>query len=124
MVGVGVVLFDQLFSLPKVHQGIIIEKVEVPKKALTPYMVPYGGLKSYRGTVGIRVHDFHQWIAVVRSDDNEILKVHCSTDHYATKEVGDTLLFKEYKGDLLGIDYLVHSEEDTLQTDWNKVFKH
>ena len=121
---VFVILFDQLFSKPTIHQGVIIEKIEVPRKGTVagPHITPYGGKKTYNYI--ITAEKYHQWIALVKSDDNEILKVHCSSDHYYGKEVGDTILFKEYKGDLLKVDYLIHSEEDTLQTDWDKVFHH
>lgn len=117
------VFYDQLFSKPKVHMGIIIEKIEVPKnKVAGPHVLPYGGSKSYKYM--ITAEKYHQWIALVKSDDNDTLKVHCSSDHFFNRDIGDTILFKEYKGDLLKIDYLIHSEEDTLQTDWDKVFRH
>lgn len=121
---VFVILFDQLFSQPTLHQGVIIEKIEVPRKGTVagPHISPYGGKRTYKYI--ITAEKYHQWIALVRSDSNDTLKVHCSSDHFSSKEIGDTILFKEYEGDLLKIDYLIHSEEDTLQTDWNKVFKH
>lgn len=118
-----VVFYDQLFSKPKIHQGIIIDKIEIPKnKVAGLHVLPYGGSRSYKYTISSE--KYHQWIALVKSDDNDTLKVHCSSDHFFNRDIGDTILFKEYKGDLLKIDYLIHSEEDTLQTDWDKVFKH
>lgn len=117
------VLYDQLFSKPTIHSGVILEKIEVPRgKAASPYIVPYGGSKSYK--YAITSEKYHQWIALVKADDEQILKVHCTSNHFETKNVGDTILFKEYQGNLLKIEYLSHSEEDTVAIDWEKVFKH
>ena len=115
-------IYDQLFSKPVVHQGIILEKIEVPRNSAGPHVVPYSGSKSFKYI--ITSEKYHQWIALVRADDGDTLKVHCSSDHFLAKGVGDTILFKEYKGSLLKVDYLSHSEEDTVDTDWNKVFHH
>jgi hypothetical protein len=34
------------------------------------------------------------------------------SDHYEIKQIGDTLHFKEYTGELLHIEYFSHNEED------------
>lgn len=119
-IAAGLIIFDSLFSAPKIHRGIIVEKVFIPQHhAVSPYALPYGGYKSYKYTINSQ--KYHQWIAFVKSEDDTI-KVHCTSAHYEDKKIGDTLLFKEYKGDLLGIDYLSHSEEDTVASDF-KTFK-
>ena len=118
-----IVLYDQLFSKPTIHEGVILEKIEVPRSTASgPNVTPYSRARTYKYI--ITSEKYHQWIALVKTDEGEILKVHCSSDHFFGKNVGDTILFKEYQGKLLKIDYLSHSEEDTVETDWNKVFHH
>jgi len=112
---IGLVIYDQLFSPPKVHDGIIIHKVYIPTNTAGTNVLPYSGYRTYKYV--IQSQKYHQWIAIVKTDDGDTLKIHCTSNHYNQKNIGDTLLFKEYKGDLFGIDYLSHSEEDTVQTD-------
>jgi len=113
---IGLFVYDQLFSAPKIHQGIIIHKTFIPQRNVVgPNTTHYGGHRAYKYI--IQSQKYHQWIAIVVADDGDTLKVHCSSDHYEAKNLGDTLLFKEYKGNLFGVDYLSHSEEDTIQND-------
>ncbi|GHM98514.1 hypothetical protein WSM22_00040 [Cytophagales bacterium WSM2-2] len=112
----GVFIYDQLFSAPKVHQGIILHKMYIPQRtAVGPNATPYAGHRAYKYI--IQAQKYHQWIAIVLADDGDTLKVHCTSDHYESNNIGDTLLFKEYKGHLFGVDYLSHSEEDTVKSD-------
>jgi hypothetical protein len=53
-----------------------------------------------------------QWIAFVKTGDGQILKVNCHIHHYEQTQVGDTLQFKEYTGEIFHIDYFIHNEED------------
>jgi len=107
----GIIAYDVLFSKPLIMKGVIVDKIHVPSKsAAGPHVLPYGNYKSYDYTINAEKHD--QWIAFVKVNDGSILKVNCHTDHYDIKQVGDTLHFKEYNGDLLGIDYFSHNEED------------
>ncbi len=107
----GLVVYDVLFSKPLIMKGVIVEKVYVPKKnAVGPHILPYGNYKAYDYTVTAEKQD--QWIAFVRIEDGTVLKVNCHTDHYEVKQIGDTLHFKEYTGELLHIDYFSHNEED------------
>ncbi|MGC4023350.1 MAG: hypothetical protein QM734_16090 [Cyclobacteriaceae bacterium] len=116
LIFLGVVTYDQLFSEPKIHKGIILHKTFIPERnANAPNVLPYGSYKAYKYT--IQSQKFHQWIAIVKADDGDTLKVHCTSDHYEQKVEGDTLLFKEYRGNLFGIDYLSHIEEDTVAAD-------
>jgi hypothetical protein len=106
-----VIAYDVLFSKPLIMQGVIVEKIYVPNKQVAgPHVLPYGKYKSYDYTITTEKHD--QWIAFVKTDDGTVLKVNCHTDHYDIKQVGDTLHFKEYTGELLHIDYFSHNEED------------
>ena len=108
---------DQLTSAARVHEGIIIQMDSVPsQQSASPNIGSYGGgRRVYK--YNIQVQRFPQMIALVRADDGDTLKVHCSESHFQSKGVGDTLLFKEYKGDVFGIKFLSHSEEDTVMTD-------
>lgn len=111
LLAIGIVAYDVLFSKPLVMQGVIVEKIYVPNKHVSgPHVLPYGKYKSYDYTITTEKHD--QWIAFVKTYDGTVLKVNCHTDHYDTKQVGDTLHFKEYTGELLHIDYFSHNEED------------
>lgn len=108
--------YDQIFSDPKVHQGIVLDKVFIPRHtAVGPNTTSYGRNRSYKYI--IQAQKYHQWIAIVKADDGDTLKVHCTSDHYEKTSLGDTLLFKEYKGRVFGINYLAHSEEDTVKND-------
>jgi len=68
--------------------------------------------RSYKYIV--QTQKYHQWVAIVKADDGDTIKVHCNSAHFEVTNIGDTLRFKEYKGDVFGIDYLAHSEEDTV----------
>ena len=59
----------------------------------------------------VQTHQHEQWIAFVKINDGTIMKVHCTSDHYDQKQVGDNLRFKEYTGGLLGIEYSAYNEE-------------
>jgi len=108
---IGFITYDVLFSKPLIMQGVIVEKIYVPSKnAASQSILPYGKFRSYDYTITAEKHD--QWIAFVKIDAGKVLKVNCRTDHYSIKQVGDTLHFKEYTGELLGIDYFSHNEED------------
>jgi hypothetical protein len=110
-IGIGLVAFDVLFSKPLILQGIIVDKVYVPNGSNSGQnIMPYMKYKSYDYVVTAEKHE--QWIAFVRLQDDQILKVNCHSHHYEQKHIGDTLHFKEYTGEMFGIDYFSHSEED------------
>jgi len=103
--------YDIFFSKPLIMQGIIVDKVYMPQKnAAGPNVLPYMRYKSYDYMVTAEKHE--QWIAFVKTDDGQLLKVNCHSHHYEQKNVGDTLHFKEYIGEIFGIDYFSHNEED------------
>lgn len=111
LIAVGVIGYDVLFSKPKIMSGIVVDKLYVPAKQNSgPSVTPYSRYKSYDYTITAQKQ--HQWIAFVKLSDGSVLKVNCHSDHYEQKQIGDTLHFKEYTGDLLGIDYFSHNEED------------
>ena len=108
---IGFVAYDVLFSKPLILKGVIVEKIFVPSKNTAGrHVLPYGKYRSYDYTVTAEKHE--QWIAFVKTADGNVLKVNCHSDHYEIKQIGDTLHFKEYKGELLHIDYFSHNEED------------
>ncbi len=110
IIGLFVVfLYDLLFSAPDHRQGTIIEKIFVPARSVTG-AAPYGGVK--RGIYSITTQQEEQWIALVRMENGEILKVHCLPGHYQAKKVGDVIHFKKYEGKLLHIEYFAHNEEE------------
>jgi hypothetical protein len=103
--------YDIFFSKPLIMQGIIVDKVYMPSKnAAGPNVLPYMRYKSYDYMVTSEKHE--QWIAFVKTEQGQILKVNCHSHHYEQKHVGDTLHFKEYIGEIFGIDYFSHNEED------------
>ena len=102
------VAYDLLFSKPDLQEGIILEKVFVPG---TPSFggTPYGGAR--RGNFFVTVHKDDQWIALVKTKDGKTVQVHCLSEHYQTKDIGDVILFKRYEGHLTHIEYFAHNEE-------------
>lgn len=112
---VGLIAFDVLFSKPLVLKGVIVDKIYIPvKNATGPHVLPYGKYKTYDYTISTEKEE--QWIAFVRIESGAVLKVNCHTTHYDVKNVGDTLHFKEYTGELLHIDYFSHNEEDETES--------
>jgi hypothetical protein len=110
-IALGLIVYDVLFSRPLIMQGIIVDKVYMPSQSSAAQNVlPYSKYKSRDYLVTAQKHE--QWVAFVKSDDEQIFKVHCHSDHYSQKQIGDTLHFKEYTGDLFHIDYFAHNEED------------
>ncbi len=105
----GLFLYDLLFSAPDHQQGTIIEKIFIPARSVTG-ATPYGGVK--RGNYSITAQQEEQWIALVKMENGEILKVHCLPGHYNAKNVVDLIHFKKYKGKFLHIDYFAHNEEE------------
>ncbi len=107
----GVFLYDLMFAPPLIMKGVIVEKKFIPKENVgATSMNPYMRYKQKDYLVTAQKHD--QWVALVELENGQILKVNCHSDHYEIKNVGDTLHFKEYAGDIMGIDYFSHNEED------------
>ena len=107
----GIFLYDLMFAPPLVMKGVIVEKKFVAKENVGATSVnPYMRYKQKDYLITTQNHD--QWIALVELENGQVLKVNCHSDHYQIKEVGDTLHFKEYAGDIMGIDYFSHNEED------------
>jgi hypothetical protein len=105
------VVYDVLFSKPLVMTGVIIDKVHMASKEESGQnIMPYMRYKSYDYVVTAQTEE--QWIAFVKTPAGEILKVHCHVHHYEQTQVGDTLRFKEYTGEIFHIDYFTHNEED------------
>lgn len=103
--------YDIFFSKPLLMKGIVVDKVYMPQKNSSGQNVlPYMRYKSYDYVVSTEKHE--QWIAFVKTEDGQVLKVNCHSHHYDHKQIGDTLHFKEYVGDIFGIDYFSHNEED------------
>ena len=105
---VGIISVDLLFSKPDHLQGVLLEKIFVPGR-LSTGDTPYASKRS-RYFVTHQKED--QWVAIVKTDEGDTLKVHCLMDHYETKKVGDRIHFKKYDGHLIHIDYFAHNEED------------
>lgn len=105
----AVALYDTLFSPPEHTQGIIVEKVFVAGHTKSGE-TPYGGVKRSRYFVTHQRDD--QWVAFVKVATGDTLQVHCTSDHFEDKNVGDVLHFKKYEGHLLHIKFLAHNEEE------------
>jgi len=107
----GIFLFNLFFAKPLIMRGIIVTKMYVPTQRVSANSImPYMRYKSKDYIVNAQQHE--QWLALVELENGQVLKVNCHSDHYKIKEVGDTLHFKEYAGDIMGIDYFSHNEED------------
>jgi hypothetical protein len=109
LVVIGLITKDVLFAKPEHEQGIIIEKIFVPGRMVSGH-TPYGGAKRSKYFVTHQKQD--QWVAIVKMDAGDTVKVHCMIDHYNSKNVGDVLRFKKYDGHLVHIDYFAHNEEE------------
>lgn len=106
-----VFLYGLMFAKPQVFKGVIVNKLYIPKEQVgTNSILPYMRYKSKDYQVTAIRHD--QWLVLVEMNDGQVLKVNCRSEHYNEKHVGDTLHFKEYAGDIMGIDYFSHNEED------------
>ena len=110
-IGACLFIYDLLFSKPDHLRGVIIEKVFVP--AHTYSGGPYGG--NRRGNYTITTAQEEQWIAIVRTDDGDTLKVHCHSSHYDNTDLGYAIYFKKYEGHLFHVDYFAHNEEEEIK---------
>jgi hypothetical protein len=111
LVGIlGLFLYDLLFSAPDHRTGVVIEKIFVPARSVTGAAPGMGGMR--RGGYSITSQKEEQWIAVVRMENGDTLKVHCHPGQYKAKNVGDVIHFKKYEGKLLHIEYFAHNEEE------------
>ena len=107
----GAIVYDVLFSKPLVMQGVVVDKIHVPEKSQSAQNItPYMKYKSHDYIVTSQKEE--QWIAFVKTEEGQILKVNCHVHHYEQTQLGDTLRFKEYTGDVFHIDYFSHNEED------------
>ena len=107
--GVGYVVKDVLFSTPDHMEGVILEKIFVPKSS-TSAATPYGG--ALRSNYFITSQKDEQWVAIVKMDNGDTVKVHCMPTHYETKNVGDMIHFKKYEGKHFHIQFFAHNEEE------------
>jgi hypothetical protein len=116
-------IYDVLFSPPTIHKGIIVEKIFVPGKNVAgPNIVTGSRYRTYKYNIAAKAD--HQWVAFVKDETGELLKVNCNSDHYKKKSVGDTLLFKEFRGNIFKTEYFSHNEEDVDSLDLNKNHVH
>src|SRR5690349_12127761 len=93
------IVYDVLFSKPLVMQGVVVDKLHVAEKTQSAQNItPYMKYKSHDYIITSQKEA--QWIAFVKTDDGKILKVNCHVHHYEQTELGDTLQFKEYTGDI------------------------
>lgn len=112
-------IYDVLFSPPTIHRGIIVEKIFVPGKNVAGSNVMTGShYRTYKYSISTK--NQHQWIAFVKDEAGQVLKVNCKSDHYERKSVGDTLLFKEFRGEIFKSEYFSHNDEDMDSLDLRK----
>ncbi|MCE2995149.1 MAG: hypothetical protein ACK5RG_15630 [Cyclobacteriaceae bacterium] len=107
----GLFLYDLFFSKPEHLKGVIIEKIFVP--AHTYSGGPYGG--NRRGNYTITTAQEEQWIAIVKTESGDTLKVHCHSSHYENTEVGSAIYFKKYEGHMFHVEYFAHNEEEEIK---------
>ena len=109
-------VYDILFSPPTIHKGIIVDKVFVPGRNMAgPNSVTGARYRSFKYNISTQAKN--QWIAFVKDEAGQLLKVSCKSDHYDSKNVGDTLLFKEYRGQVFKVEYFSHNDEDADSLD-------
>lgn len=91
--------------------GVVVDKLYVPSKYVSnSNKLSFTQYKSRDYLIATESHE--QWMALVKAPSGEILKIHCDSAHYRIKQVGDTLHFKKYTGEILGIEYLSFYQED------------
>jgi len=112
-------IYDLLFSHPSIHKGIIVEKIFVPAKSVAgPNAMTGSHYRTYKYSISTKNHQ--QWIAFVKDEAGQVLKVNCKSDHYERKAIGDTLLFKEFRGEIFKVEYFSHNDEDMDSLDLRK----
>jgi|SRR5579859_5570236 len=112
-------IYDVLFTRPTLHKGIIVEKIFVPAKNVAgPNTVTGSRYRSYKYVITTKSQ--RQWIAFVKDEEGKVLKVNCKSDHYESKSIGDTLLFKEFRGEVFKVEYFSHNDEDLDSLDLKK----
>ena len=112
-------VYDVLFSPPSVHKGIIVEKIFIPGRNVAgPNTMAGARYRSFK--YNISTQHQHQWIAFVKDEAGQVLKVNCKSDHYERKAIGDTLLFKEFRGNTFKAEYFSHNDEDVDSLDLRK----
>jgi hypothetical protein len=117
--GMTYFIYDVLFSPPTIHKGIIVEKIFVPGKNVAgPNVVTGSRYKTYKYSITAKAQ--RQWVAFIKDETGQLLKVNCKSDHYEQKAVGDTLLFKEFRGDVFKTEYFSHNDEDVDSLDLSK----
>jgi len=114
--------YDVLFSPPTVHRGIIVEKLFVPAKNVAGPNIVGSRYRAYKYNISAKTT--HQWVAFVKDEAGQVLKVNCKSDHYERKAVGDTLLFKEFRGEIFKVEYFSHNDEDLDSLDLRKNHVH
>jgi len=116
-------VYDVLFSPPSIHKGIIVEKLFVPAKNIAgPNTVAGARYRSFKYNISAQRQQ--QWIAFVKDESGQVLKVNCKSDHYEGKTIGDTLLFKEFRGNTFKVEYFSHNDEDVDSLDLRKNHVH
>jgi hypothetical protein len=112
-------IYDLLFSHPSIHKGIIVEKIFVPAKSVAgPNAMTGSHYRTYKYSISTKNHQ--QWVAFVKDEAGQVLKVNCKSDHYERKAIGDTLLFKEFRGEIFKVEYFSHNDEDMDSLDLRK----
>jgi hypothetical protein len=109
------ITYDVLFSKPLIMEGVIVDKVHLQGQSQSAQnILPYMKYKSNDYIITAQKEE--QWIAFVKTNNGQILKVNCHIHHYEQTQIGDTLKFKEYTGEIFHIDYFSHNEEDEEAT--------
>jgi hypothetical protein len=99
-----------LFPNHTLQNGIVLDKLYVPSShASSGNALSFHHYKARDYTVTATAKE--QWLALVNTSSGKVM-VHCDSLHYKIKEVGDTLHFTKYSGEILGIEYLSYYEED------------
>ncbi|MEQ9415208.1 MAG: hypothetical protein RIF39_15340 [Cyclobacteriaceae bacterium] len=106
--GVSWFVSDLLFDKSEIHEGIIVSMEHIPGKMQTGQY--HMGSKSRPQLVTSQARD--RWIATVKMDDGNLVKVNCKVHHFENKEVGGVLRFKSFEGGSLGVQYFAHNEEE------------
>jgi hypothetical protein len=99
----------------EIHEGVVLEKIYLPSRFIAgPNVLYFHHPKTKDYAITSQTHS--QWLALVKSDDGELLKVHCDSVHYVQKDVGEVIHFRKYTGEILGIEYMSYSKEEEDDT--------
>ncbi len=106
--GFSFLITDMVKSEPQYDEGIIVDLAFSKGHTSTTSGVAFnskGGASPVVGTTSTP----DEWIAMVKMNDGEVVKVECKAKHYYGHKVGDNLKFARFYGKWTGIYWTTKS---------------